>query len=403
MQMTTIATCKRQPLSLPRFMPTSFEKSSDMGIKLEDWALCQIADNCTTNRKLTKLLTIFHVGCMSHKFQLDLSEIVKWDPELKGLLDYVSAVVDSAKGSLKNMALIRHFEPKHVLTKANQTRWSGNFHGLESYSESVDKLIQVADTGEATKKFADMLDCKPTHFAYAKKSTKMLGELNTVTQLVQRENDELNNSKKTVESLEERITAKANDPTHHMHKCPFVSIRCKPGEGTLSPDWLFEAAVCKVQEGLEQQLTEEESATLVRVLKREDSELESPTKKSKPNSPGSPGLIGKIRDEEKKRKAEEAGSLLSKHVNRKFVLSSAACIECVWSIAKYILCQQRHKMTPTMFECLLCLKVNRSFWNEAMVLQAYRNAKAKKRCERIQKLAQADLAEEEADDDVAEG
>jgi hypothetical protein len=73
--------------------------------------------------------------------------------------------------------------------------------------------------------------------------------------------------------LEERVIEKADNKNHHMHDCSYKSIHTKPGKSTLSPDCLFEAAVCKVQARLEQQLTEEEAVTLVLALKWEGSKL----------------------------------------------------------------------------------------------------------------------------------
>ena len=78
------------------------------------------------------------------------------------------------------------------------------------------------------------------------------------------------------------------------------------------------------------------------------------------------------------------------------ILGSAAEVERIWSMAKYILTQQRRQMSPKVFECLICLKYNREFWDEAMVVTAYRNAKSQKRSEAVAKLA-ATIAAEEAD------
>ena len=37
------------------------------GVKVEEWAVCQIADNCSTNRALAKLLWLPHVGCLKKR------------------------------------------------------------------------------------------------------------------------------------------------------------------------------------------------------------------------------------------------------------------------------------------------------------------------------------------------
>ncbi len=104
----------------------------------------------------------------------------------------------------------------------------------------------------------------------------------------------------------------------------------------------------------------------------------------------------------------------SQYVSLDFVLASTAEIERLWSLAKYILVQQRRRMSPKIFEALLFLKYNRRFWDGKLVLEAYTNAKNKIRTGRMAKIAR-ELEEDEpavqeatteptteATDDVAE-
>ena len=78
----------------------------------------------------------------------------------------------------------------------------------------------------------------------------------------------------------------------------------------------------------------------------------------------------------------------SKYNNLDIVLGSAAEVERVWSLANYILTNQRGSMEPIMFEALLYLKYNRRFWGPALIRKAYQNARAEKKSERLQKLLQ---------------
>ena len=74
----------------------------------------------------------------------------------------------------------------------------------------------------------------------------------------------------------------------------------------------------------------------------------------------------------KKRKAGliEA-DLTSPYKNVDFICGSAAEVERLWSIAKYILTDNRARLTPAMFEALLFLKTNDEYWDMAMVMEAY--------------------------------
>ena len=44
------------------------------GVALADWAKAAIADNTTINQKVYRLMGLPHVGCNSHKFNLDIEE-----------------------------------------------------------------------------------------------------------------------------------------------------------------------------------------------------------------------------------------------------------------------------------------------------------------------------------------
>jgi hypothetical protein len=58
----------------------------------------------------------------------------------------------------------------------------------------------------------------------------------------------------------------------------------------------------------------------------------------------------------------------TEYINVDFILGSAAEVERLWSICKYILTnQQRKSLTPLLFEALTFLKVNKRFWNLSMV------------------------------------
>ena len=72
-----------------------------------------------------------------------------------------------------------------------------------------------------------------------------------------------------------------------------------------------------------------------------------------------------------KRKADEISLTDDDIDNLDHVLGSAAEVERVWSIARYVLTTQRSKMTPVVFEAIMFLKFNRDLWDEKTVQLAY--------------------------------
>lgn len=58
-----------------------------------------------------------------------------------------------------------------------------------------------------------------------------------------------------------------------------------------------------------------------------------------------------------------------------FILGLTAELERIWSLAKNILSDNRKLMEPVVFEALLFLKVNRSYWDIEAVQEAMAKAR----------------------------
>ena len=86
--------------------------------------------------------------------------------------------------------------------------------------------------------------------------------------------------------------------------------------------------------------------------------------------------------------AKLASKAESDYVNLKFILASAAEVERIWSMTKYVLVQQHKGMSPKVFECLFFLKCNCQFWNKCKVIEAYLMTKNKKSTDRQRSRAQ---------------
>ena len=79
-----------------------------------------------------------------------------------------------------------------------------------------------------------------------------------------------------------------------------------------------------------------------------------------------------MKDRIKKQKAGVIEvDLTSPYKNVDFICGSAAEVERLWSIAKYILTDTRSRLTSAMFKTILFLKTNEDYWDMAMVMEAY--------------------------------
>ena len=103
-------------------------------------------------------------------------------------------------------------------------------------------------------------------------------------------------------------------------------------------------------------------------------------------------LAEKMKLKHRKRKAGELDNgKKSDYLNVDYICGSAAEVERLWSICKYIITTNRSSLTPILLEALVFLRVNRSFWDLRLVQEAYANATMENRNTRLQK----DVAEDD--------
>lgn len=85
----------------------------------------------------------------------------------------------------------------------------------------------------------------------------------------------------------------------------------------------------------------------------------------------------------KKRKRSEYDDVSkSPYKNLDYICGSAAEVERLWSICRYVLTQTRSKLTPNFFKTLIFLKINHKYWDITPVTNAYDNIKEENKDER---------------------
>jgi hypothetical protein len=186
---------------------------------------------------------------------------------------------------------------------------------------------------------------------------------------------------------------------HILYRCRLGTKYIAP-DADIVPDALFESGVVKLQRGKVSELTEAEKAAIIH--------LKKPDEGAGGGGGGgvatSPSLLDSIRnhDARKRKRGEDDDAVDStdfgEYHNADFILASAAEVERLWSIAKYILVDQRKGMTPQMFEALLFLKVNARFWNQSLVSDALSSAKTSRSEDRLSKLLEQQEIQGDEDD-----
>ncbi len=70
------------------------------------------------------------------------------------------------------------------------------------------------------------------------------------------------------------------------------------------------------------------------------------------------------------RRRKKAPSSSDEFIHCDFILGSVAEVERLWSLAKYVLTDDRRQMTFQLFEALVFLEMNHRFWDARLVSEA---------------------------------
>ena len=67
------------------------------GVSVDEWSVCQIADNCRLNKKIGKILDIPMVGCYSHRIHQAARQMCRKDFVLAAVIESVSNTMNDFK------------------------------------------------------------------------------------------------------------------------------------------------------------------------------------------------------------------------------------------------------------------------------------------------------------------
>lgn len=320
-----------------------------------NWVLCSIADNAPVNKRLASLLGVPHVGCMSHKLNLEVKKMVKNDKDLATTVESIHETMSNCRRRLTNRAMIRNLTELSPLIP-NETRWSGMYQMLKRFVRIHDELLKVADKDGATV----TIDRSSAFETRAKKFSEMLSQIDTVTLELQKRGVLLSHCRYAVDLLLDAVNDGRTDSLSDLHGCHLGKTYVAT-DSEIVTDPHFESGVIKIQNQNESALSDFEKDACWR--------LRAPSISSRGASSSTRATIAEKLAKGKRRCLEFESS----YRNCSFIIGSVAEVERLWSIAKYILTENRGAMTPEVFESLIFLKVNSEFWDLTTVSEAIRS------------------------------
>ena len=161
-------------------------------------------------------------------------------------------------------------------------------------------------------------------------------------------------------------------------------------DSTKRPDWTFANAVCKMQKRQAYTLSVDEKLAI-------NKWLEKPAGNEVQSNLSLADHLSQLRGGEK-RKANQMNNACDNDSDDNcfdHIIGSAAEVEHLWSIARYILTTSRTKMAPIVFEAILFLRMNRALWDERTVMEALVAVRADQKDERLKKKLELANEQEE--------
>ena len=373
---------------------------------LVSWITNQTADSASVNTKLAKLLGIPHVNCENHLLN---NEVKRWQVgstaddinplarsfQAGSVIKMIHQTMVSCKTN-KNCASLRNTGTMLAPTLACDTRWSSSCNMMRKY-EKLNECIVSASLEENSD-----IVLPPTSHAFTKavkKTTLMLNDINNVALKMQGRMATLEQCGTYQQVLITLSDESRHDTESPWHNNTFGKEYIDP-ESAKRPDKVFVSAVKKMQRRQAFSLTAEETDVIKKWMPK-------PIASVHQISGGTPvsaaDLLSQLPNSgEKKLSGAKRGSneISAGGSDDCFdhVIGSAAKVERLWSIARYILTTSRTRLEPILFEALLFLRANCVLWDERTVQAAIHAAQKDDKDERLaKKLKEAeDQAEDQA-------
>lgn len=319
---------------------------------LSEWLICQIADNTNTNLKIARLLGVPHIGCMSHKLNLEVNRMISSDQILSSILSSIHNTMVDCKSKIKNRVVLRNLTVLNPLLY-NDTRWSGKYLMLKRFLQFRDQVIEASNSELTNIRVSSSEIFK----SRVEKYCNQLQEIQTVTEELQKNGATVSDCRIAVDELITCVSELKEDESSKF-------FGCKLGENYIGsnshlvPDPHFESGVFKLQQGLSNNLTENEREACKKL------EIQSRSQSKKPSTERTT-MSERIAARKRKRENGE-----NKYMNTNFILGSVAEVERMWSTAKNILSDKRMRMSPVLLEAILFLKLNAGYWSQDDVCEA---------------------------------
>ena len=340
----------------------------------DDLVICLTLDNTNVNPATSRILRKPMIGAYCHRLNLAVQAWLKeaFHGELMDELETIHAVMLRAS-TLKQRGALKEYTP-YVPELKNKTRWTGYHNMAAKYEKLHDPLDKTGNYRHISDEDAEEIEddqddtktkrvkpilMKPAQFSTFKR--QRLPCLKTLKGWFQVIQSPLN--------LALARDAFERARNHHLLKghCEEFEERLRPTHSlVVSPS--FEAGVEKIINEDSEDLTEDEKEACKALLKknwrhlypkRKDDDDLSDDVEEDPSSPSK--FLKKLNQS---RKPMGSSALQSRYItNLNWIDPTTVKVERLFSRCRNVLTYKRRRLLPRIFEAIVFLRENRSFWS----------------------------------------
>lgn len=259
--------------------------------------------------------------------------------------------------TLKVAAKLRDLT-SYCAVRENDTRWSSTFHMVKRFL-NIEKELSL---------IVELLSLLPNHLeiAYLREAFETLTKFDSLTVMLQRENMSFVESREIFDIFLNDFPDFGN----------YIS-----DSANIVENMAFEKAVMRLARGMP--LTTQDEALVEPFLKNESpaSGVDGPIEEQVPSNQGLSYSVELERKLKRQRMETLQAEKPKAYIDLNVMPGTSVNCERLFSAAKFILSDTRKRTSPTLFEALLLLKVNRKYWNTLSVGKAM--GKCGESCENI--------------------
>lgn len=326
-----------------------------------------LADNVTCNRNLADLMQIPHIGCYSHRLNLWVKCYTEQYEPLLGAVNDLMLKLRTLKGAAALQKAYDDGEYKYVALHRNKTRWSSTFNMLQRFLKirSVIERMREKDIEDLLLKINELenicIPCTNLYKMYVfscfccyNLCYYRLSPIDQVTVGLQGRTISVYQAQQLVNF----VTQVHSDQLDLNNE--YLNVGCN-----ILRSKSFFTGVMKVYEGRENQLSFLEKNAL-RAFKKpiQQASIEDELEVDPNSSNIVADIIAKTNSSLGKHRAV---SNESSYYDLDFIPGTSCEVERLFSISRHILTYNRSSMTPTQFERVIFLKMNKRFWDATLV------------------------------------